>query len=535
MIMDIFQSFFPIVWMMTIARAEIFTSVAHLENALYAERDIARTLKNYIQREEEKLEKLKSIADDMETHSANALKDPVRYLANPIGAFLFIKRFTLDWDRDVATILKDDKMHQVLLSEVENSRQSLPNYEDLAGVAAAFMRLQDTYQLDTTRLAEGDIHGRQISALTAEDCFQLGRFAYNARDYYHTYIWMQAALQKEHGEENKTISRFELLDYSAYATAMQGNLRHALSMTNELLIIDPSHERAQNNKRYYEQMIVEEEKKFGNRGDIGETPIKNEPDVDEYRQSAEFRHYEALCRGEEVLEVQDQHRLRCRYYNNNKHPMLLIGPVKEEDVHISPKIVMYYDVLSDSEIEVIKSLAMPKLMRATIQNSKTGELETASYRVSKSAWLMTSDHPMIDKICKRIEAISGLTLDTAEYLQVANYGIGGHYEPHYDFARKEEKDAFKSLGTGNRIATWLNYMTDVELGGATVFPYIGVKVFPKKGAAAFWHNLYRNGEGIYDTRHAACPVLIGTKWVSNKWIHERGQEFRRPCSTNPEE
>lgn len=37
-------------------------------------------------------------------------------------------------------------------------------------------------------------------------------------------------------------------------------------------------------------------------------------------------------------------------------------------------------------------------------------------------------------------------------------GIGGHYEPHYDFARKEEINAFKSLGTGNRIATVLFYV-----------------------------------------------------------------------------
>ena len=72
-------------------------------------------------------------------------------------------------------------------------------------------------------------------------------------------------------------------------------------------------------------------------------------------------------------------------------------------------------------------------------------------------------------------------------------------------------------------------MSDVEAGGATVFPYIGVKVFPKRGQAAFWYNLHKNGDGIYNTRHAACPVLVGTKWVSNKWIHERGQEFRRPC------
>jgi hypothetical protein len=31
--------------------------------------------------------------------------------------------------------------------------------------------------------------------------------------------------------------------------------------------------------------------------------------------------------------------------------------------------------------------------------------------------------------------MTGLTMSTAEELQVVNYGIGGHYEPHFDFAR----------------------------------------------------------------------------------------------------
>jgi prolyl 4-hydroxylase len=157
------------------------------------------------------------------------------------------------------------------------------------------------------------------------------------------------------------------------------------------------------------------------------------------------------------------------------------------------------------------------------------------HTVSKSAWLKKrGPDPVINKITDRIEAITNLNMDVSEDLQVVNYGIGGHYEPHFDFARKTEPDAFKELGTGNRIATILFYLSDVAAGGATVFPTVGASLKPEKNSAAFWYNLLPNGEGDYDTRHAACPVLVGTKWVSNYWVHEVGQELRRPCRKDSE-
>lgn len=78
---------------------------------------------------------------------------------------------------------------------------------------------------------------------------------------------------------------------------------------------------------------------------------------------------------------------------------------------------------------------LSQFKRATVQNYKTGELEIANYRISKSAWLQEHEHPHVAAVSKRVEDMTSLTVETAEELQVVNYGIGGHYEPHFDFAR----------------------------------------------------------------------------------------------------
>ncbi|KAM7242180.1 hypothetical protein CapIbe_006651 [Capra ibex] len=110
--------------------------------------------------------------------------------------------------------------------------------------------------------------------------------------------------------------------------------------------------------------------------------------------------------------------------------------------------------------------------------------------------------------------------ETAEFLQVADYGIGGHYEPHVDSFLDFDSNPLEFIVTGNRVATFMNYMNDVEAGRATLFPYLGTMISPKKGTAIFWYNLLLSGKGNHLTKHTARPVLVGCKWVSNRWFRE---------------
>ncbi|KAF7669100.1 hypothetical protein LDENG_00247710 [Lucifuga dentata] len=523
------------------AHNDFYTSIGHMTDLLYTEKDLVTSLKDYIRAEESKLEQVKWWADKLDSLTATATQDPEGFLGHPVNAFKLMKRLNTEWGDLESLVLSDTT--DGFISNLTIQRQYFPTDEDQTGAAKALLRLQDTYRLDANTISTGDLPGVTYkSRMTVEDCFELGKVAYSDVDYYHTELWMAQALRQLNEGEESTLDKVTVLDYLSYAIYQQGEIERALEYTKMLLAVDPEHQRAKGNLKYFEFQLEKQKKaaeadtpKEKERGKR-ETSEKKPKKKISSQQIPERKMYEMLCRGEGIkMNPRRQSRLFCRYYDNNRSPKYVLSPVKQQDEWDRPYIVRFLDIISDKEIERVKQLAKPRLRRATVHDPQTGKLTTAQYRVSKSAWLTGYEDPLIDRINQRIEDLTGLEMDTAEELQVANYGVGGQYEPHFDFGRKDEPDAFKELGTGNRMATWLFYMSDVPAGGATVFPDVGAAVWPKKGTAVFWYNLFASGEGDYSTRHAACPVLVGNKWVSNKWIHERGQEWRRPCSINETE
>lgn len=102
-------------------------------------------------------------------------------------------------------------------------------------------------------------HRDLFPSLAAADCFELGRQSYNSGDHYHTTLWMTEALSRQEAESNKTVEHADILEYLAFSTYMQGNIRQALKLTNELLLERPNHQRAMGNKAYYEQALSSQE------------------------------------------------------------------------------------------------------------------------------------------------------------------------------------------------------------------------------------------------------------------------------------
>ena len=139
-------------------------------------------------------------------------------------------------------------------------------------------------------------------------------------------------------------------------------------MTDELLELVPSHQRALGNRAYYQEEIKKSRTKK-KRGEDGNNDVKlgNQFTVVEKKtktvaEMTERERYEMLCRGDITISPTIQKDLRCRYVDRGI-PFLKIAPFKEEEAYLSPRIVIYHDVIYDNEIETLKRMAQPRVIK----------------------------------------------------------------------------------------------------------------------------------------------------------------------------
>lgn len=228
--------------------AEFFTATVNLEKLLVTERETVSALDQYIKAEHSRLSRITHLKNDLEGLWKMAERDS-GFVLNPVNAFLLVKKLSADFN-EVKTMIFHPRSVEVIRNLTDEVR--FPDNEDLDGAAVALLRLQDTYALDTSQMANGIIApgANESPRLTADDCFELGRQSYVKEDFYHTVLWMQEALERINTTHyEKSDVKADILEYLAFATFRLGNLRHALKLTEDLLQIQPNHPRANGNKK----------------------------------------------------------------------------------------------------------------------------------------------------------------------------------------------------------------------------------------------------------------------------------------------
>jgi prolyl 4-hydroxylase len=198
----------------------------------------------------------------------------------------------------------------------------------------------------------------------------------------------------------------------------------------------------------------------------------------------------------------------------------------DRTVHIllavnAPRVILFGNLLSKEECEQMIELSRTKLARSSVVNSETGAYDIHPHRTSSGTHFQRGENELIQRIEKRIAELISYPLEKGEPIQILHYQPGGEYKPHFDYFDPAYPGNEKVLAMGGqRVATLIMYLNDVEAGGSTVFPDIGLDVLPRRGNAVYF--AYCTPEGQLDKRtlHGGSPVAEGEKWIATKWLRQ---------------
>lgn len=187
-----------------------------------------------------------------------------------------------------------------------------------------------------------------------------------------------------------------------------------------------------------------------------------------------------------------------------------------------PVIAVVRDLLSDEECDELVRRSAERLQRSTTVDPVRGTYEVIANRDSDGTFFPINADPFIERLDRRVAGLMNRPVENGEGLQILRYRTGGQYTPHFDYFPPTDPGSASALATGGqRVASLVMYLNDVEEGGGTVFPQVGLTVLPRKGSAVYFE--YCNSRGQVDplTLHGGAPVAKGQKWIATKWMRQR--------------
>ena len=186
--------------------------------------------------------------------------------------------------------------------------------------------------------------------------------------------------------------------------------------------------------------------------------------------------------------------------------------------------------LSAEEVAAVRAVYQSRTLERSSNvgaMNKLGRYEKKldNSRTSENAWCQDSCARVeaIRHVSHRIGNVTGAGEAHSEFLQLLRYEPGQYYREHHDFIPSHMEFPF-----GPRLLTMFVYLSDVDEGGGTKFNKLNITVMPRVGRAVLWPSVRndRLDSPDYRTMHEAMPVLAGTKYAANAWLHR--YDFRTP-------
>ncbi|KAJ9175186.1 hypothetical protein P3X46_013765 [Hevea brasiliensis] len=198
-----------------------------------------------------------------------------------------------------------------------------------------------------------------------------------------------------------------------------------------------------------------------------------------------------------------------------------------------PRAVYFPNFATPEQCKSIIEMAKSRLKPSTLALRK-GETDesTKGTRTSSGTFFSASEEKtgVQDFIEWKIARATMIPRSHGEAFNVLRYEIGQKYDSHYDSFNPTEYGPQMS----QRVVSFLFYLSDVEEGGETMFPFengvqigsgydykkcVGLKVKPRQGDGILFYSLFPNGT----IDQGSCPVIAGQKWVATKWIRDQVQ------------
>ncbi len=189
-----------------------------------------------------------------------------------------------------------------------------------------------------------------------------------------------------------------------------------------------------------------------------------------------------------------------------------------------PILYVVNEFLSNDECDAFIEASKGKLKPSTVISP--GKHIQHESRTSENCWIEHDANEIVHEVSKRFSILVQMPIRNAEQYQLVYYKKGTEYKPHYDSFDYETDDGKKNWEPGGqRMITVIAYLNDVEEGGETGFPELGIDIPPKKGDAVVFHNTLPIDAGTHPkihprSLHGGMPVLKGEKWMVNLWFRE---------------